>query len=281
MPSQTDGEALRKVAHKQFPILKCLSQSPKTIPELVSDSQRSRTTIDRGMNSLTQHQLIQKTDEKKYKLTTKGKLVKDEIEDYNALTDTLADTTDLICSLTDGEKIPRDIFRDAEYRLADPKAPETCLQPVADLLRSATQFQATSTVALTHFLDIVCSAVRDNNIEIKVTAEKHVIESMAQIRNKDLAQLCSNNCVSIFSIEKSIPYTGWVIDTPSREVGGFLVHSQGAVRGILMNNSKQTVEWLRAFCGGYQSDGTLVTESAIRGFYDKNHVDSYNFDNLF
>lgn len=264
MSPQSDGETLREVIHKRYPILECISGSQKSIPELVAVSQNSRTTIDRAIKSLKTHQLIQKLDGGKYELTYKGKLVKNEVKDYNALMDTLADTTDLVCSLNDGEKISRDVFRGAEYRIADPKAPETCLQLIAELLKSATQFQATSTVALTYFLDIICNTVSQNNIEVEITAEEHVIESMAQIRKEDLAQLCSNNCVSLFSIEKPIPYSGWVIDAPPREVGGFVVHSGGAVRGILMNDSQQTVDWLRTFCDGYQSDGTLVTESAIR-----------------
>ncbi|WP_152420663.1 helix-turn-helix transcriptional regulator [Halorubrum tebenquichense] len=265
MVPQPDGEALREVIHKRYPILECIGDSQKTIPEIVTDSEKSRTTVDRGIKSFKNHQLIRESERGQYELTNKGKLARDEIKDYNAFMDSLAGTTDLVCSLSDAEQIPRDIFRGAEYRIADPKAPETCLQHISEILKSATQFQATSTVALTYYLDMIHNTINRNNTKAKIIAEKDVIESMAQMRKEDLKQLCSDDRMNLFSIDKSIPYTGWVINTPSREVGVLIFHSGGGIKGILMNDSQQTVEWLRTFCDRYQSNGTLITESTIQG----------------
>ncbi|MGQ3330722.1 helix-turn-helix transcriptional regulator [Halorubrum sp. FL23] len=264
MVPQSDGEALREVIYKRYTILECIGDSRKTIPEIVTDSQKSRTTIDRSIKSLESHQLIRELEGRQYELTNKGKLVRDEVKDYNAFIDSLAGTTDLICSLNDVEQIPRDVFRDAEYRIADPKAPETCLQYISDILKSATHFQATSTVAHTYLIDIICSTISKNNTKTEITAEKDIIESLAQIRKDNLKRIASDDSVDFFSVDKPIPYTGWVIDTPSREVGVLILHSGGGIKGVVMNDSQQTIDWLRKFCDRYQSDGTLITESSIQ-----------------
>lgn len=176
MESKYDGKQLRDLVHKRYDILKCIDESQKDIPTIVSSTNFSRTTVDRSIKTLIEHDLIEKTGDRKYELTSKGELIKDETKDFHILTDSIASATDLISYLNQAEQIPRYIFCDASINMANPKAPEACLQPIVQLLEEATYFRATSRVAMTYGLDKLYDIADKKQAKVEICGKKEVIK---------------------------------------------------------------------------------------------------------
>ncbi|WP_152421870.1 transcriptional regulator FilR1 domain-containing protein [Halorubrum saccharovorum] len=176
----------------------------------------------------------------------------------------MASATDLISSLNQAEQVPRFIFRGANISMADPKAPEACLQPIIQILEKSTHFRTTSRVAMTYGVNKLCKIVKKRGISVEVCAQKKVIKSMSKLCREEMKELYEVENVKIYSISDPVPYSLWIAETPSNTQGGFVVHLDGAVKGILSNDSPQAIDWMEMSYDKIQEGGKLVNESTIQ-----------------
>ncbi|PSQ54951.1 hypothetical protein BRD22_11245 [Halobacteriales archaeon SW_8_68_21] len=264
MEPKYDGKQLRDLVHKRYDILECINKSQKDIPTIVTNTKFSRTTVDRSVKTLIKHDLIQETEDRKYKLTSKGELIKDETKEFHILTDSIASATDLISYLNQPEQIPPYIFRDASINMANPKAPEACLRPIIQLLEEATYFCATSRVAMTYGLDKLYDIANKKEMKVEICVGKEVMNFSSKLYKEKMKKLCQANHIEIYSTSNAVPHSLWIVETPSNTKGGFVVHSDGAVKGILSNDSSQAVDWIEMLYNSIQDESELITESAIR-----------------
>ncbi len=235
-------EGLREAVAKRHDVLAVLLEEPMTKPELVDRLTASRSTIDRAIRELEEVETVERIGST-YHPTTSGKIAFSEFQNYVKTTETLTDGIPLLEVWPDDSPISPAVIRDAEVHVADSHTPENALTPIVNVLKSASKVRVLMPVVLTTYLDILETFVEENCLEVELVVEDEILGAFDDPYWSANRGLETASEVRVHTSEAELPFTLWLIDTDDERYAGVTVHERGGIRGVILNESPDAVEW--------------------------------------
>ncbi|MFC4449565.1 helix-turn-helix transcriptional regulator [Halorussus aquaticus] len=236
------GDELRDVLHKRSDILDAVADRPRTKPELIDIVDKSRSTIDRGVDDLESVDCIERRNGA-YHPTTKGRLALAEYADFTEITNRLETAGEILNHLSSENPISRVFLEDVTIHSANPHVPGAALEERNELLRSSTRMIGLTPTALCSFPDTLAEVVRDQSITIEIVVEEAVFESLSEVKSDRITALVAHDDVTFYTFEGTLPYALWVMEQEDDTYAGITVYENGGVQGVLINDTTEAVAW--------------------------------------
>lgn len=97
-------------------LLIALAEGPKSKPELTERCDISRSTVNRGINTLIEEGLVQRVERSRYDLTLFGAIVQRDLERVNSRLETVAAVRELLTELGEATDLEAELFDEATIR---------------------------------------------------------------------------------------------------------------------------------------------------------------------
>lgn len=256
-PKPEQGEKLRKILHKRSDLLQAVVDEPAGKPELVDTVGVSRSTVNRGIRSLESVDCVESKNGQ-YTATKKGELALAEYRKYEAQTDTIDDSGDVLNFLPKDATISDDFLRNITVSSRDPNVPDAVLESSYDLLESTSRMIGLAPIALTTYPDLIKDGIENRSLSVELVIEDTVFDSLWNVNEDLISKLNGDDNVTLYISEDSLPYSLWVMEHEAGVTAGITVHGDGAVQGILTNDSPAAVEWAREMYNDYREQAIPV-----------------------
>lgn len=237
---------------KRFEILDVIAVDWKRKPEIVDRTPNARTTVDRGIDELRQHDLVERRDSS-YRATGIGR---HHLECYRQLladAEVLFDARDLLYHLNDGEQIPPAVLRDADIDRIQPHMPDTVANGVIENVREADYVRFCASVQLGQYVE--------NNVDQLMAGELEIVSIYDPGRWNAVVNEYGDEYIKMFEhddlrgyITDSLPsYTLGCFRCSEREWMGILVHTDTGLQATVINDSESAVNWAKRKLDDIQS----------------------------
>lgn len=258
-PEPAQGKELRGVLSKRSDILQAVADEPLTKPQLIDIVDVSRSTIDRGIKSLESVDCVENRDGH-YIATTKGEFSLEEYLRYKRNTNSIDEGGDILNYLDSDVEMSKNFLRNMTVHSRNPHVPDAVLEYSNELLQSATRLTGLAPVALTSYPNLINNEIEERGMSVELVMEDSVLNSLQDIKADVLSDLCADENVDLYIYEDSLPYAMWIMQHDDGETAGITVYDNGAVQGILSNDSPEAVDWAKDVCMEYRDQSIYLAE---------------------
>ncbi|SFB67522.1 Predicted transcriptional regulator, contains HTH domain [Halobiforma haloterrestris] len=254
----------REVVSKRDEILASLFNSPKTKPELVSTIGKSRSTINRAIDSLTENHCVKRTEDGAYCVTQTGNLALRTHQEFKDRMGTLSNSDDIINAISPQFELGYEFLKGVKTLEAEDGVPELALSKSNEIISGSDEFRGLVGVWFSSYPEILLSEVKENDLELEIVTNAELIESLYQINEDPISELLLHENTTILAAECEIPESVWLTDGPSGKHSGITVHSRGGIIGVLINNRQSSVQWVEEIYSEYK--GMATQELTVADF---------------
>jgi len=258
-PEPAQGKELRETLSKRSDILQAVADEPLTKPQLIDIVDVSRSTIDRGTKSLESVDCVENRDGH-YTATTKGEFALDEYLQYKRNTNSIDEGGDILNCLGNDVEMSKNFLRNMTVHSRNPHVPDAVLEYSNELLQSATRLTGLAPVALTSYPNLINNEIEERGMSVELVIEDSVLNSLQDLKADVLSDLCADEDVDLYIYEDSLPYAMWIMQHDDGETAGITVYDNGAVQGILSNDSPEEVDWAKDVCMEYRDQSIYPAE---------------------
>lgn len=230
------------VVAKRRDVLAALS-TPKTKPEIVESISISRSTVDRAIDSLSDHGFVER-DGSEYVTTYAGREAVAAYEGLLGRLRALDRARPVLDALDPDADVPPAILEGASVDRPSPEAPETPIERTIERIEGASSLCGISPVLLSRYVD-VCASLAADEAAVELLLTDGVLERLPETYPDGFVALAESDHVSIFAVTEAPPYSIWLAEHDDGPVGGFVVFSESGVAGAISNDTPAMVEWVR------------------------------------
>lgn len=234
------GDDLNAALTDRHSCLRALIGQPRSKRELEEEIDCSRSTLDRAVRTLADAGFVRYEDGV-WKLTLLGRCSYQTREAYLDRLDGLAEAAEILDGFSPNHPIDCQFLAGADVYKADPSMPDAVMQTLLDCAEQATEMYVATPVVVTGFAENFYESVRtgrDYTLEMLLPAGVFDrIHTTFPTLTNDLV-----NDPNVDLHRASIPFNFglWIADAD--EVGVVVFADQG-VRGILVNDTDDAVDW--------------------------------------
>jgi len=258
-PEPAQGKEVRETLSKRSDILQAVADEPLTKPQLIDIVDVSRSTIDRGIKSLESVDCVENRGGD-YTATTKGEFALDEYLRYKKNTNSIDEGGDILNYLGNDVEMSKNFLRNMTVHSRNPHVPDAVLEYSNELLQSATRLTGLAPVALTSYPNLINNEIEERGMSVELVMEDSVLNSLQDLKGDVLSDLCADEDVDLYIYENSLPYAMWIMQHDDGETAGITVYHNGAVQGILSNDSPEAVDWAKDVCMEYRDQSIYFAE---------------------
>lgn len=233
-------------------------RTPSTKPELVTELNAARSTIDRAIDNLEAVDCVTRQGGRIH-VTATARVALIEYDDYVASTDAITRSSTFLNTIPADAPLDVALLRGAEISLAESHAPEAALAASIDVFRRATVLKGLAPVVLTFYPDLIADRVVSGDLTVEIIAQENVVDSFGDLASENVDRLLESKSVTLSVIDEQLPYALWVMDTPDGVYAGITAYEDGGVRGVLINGSKPAVTWAREQYNEYRNRARAVS----------------------
>ncbi|SDQ92016.1 helix-turn-helix transcriptional regulator [Natronobacterium texcoconense] len=242
MFATSSNSELREIISNRDDILKSLSGSPKTKPELISSVEKSRSTIDRAIESLGAYHCVKKDENGTYCLTKTGRIALQTYQDFNNTIESLSNSHNIINEVPPEFELGYEFLKNVEIFEAKEGVPELVLSKRNKIINNSDEFRGLAAVAFSSYPETLLAAVKENDVDLEIVSNPSLIEALYQINKETIATLVSHENTTILVTDRDIPESLWLTNGSDGPHSGITVHSNGGIVGVLINNQQAGVE---------------------------------------
>ena len=236
---------LDETVYKRGELLCAIDDQPRAKPALTDAINASRSTIDRGVKELVEADCIER-DGSKYHPTLLGSLSADRYRKYRSNVGSLDKAKEIVSALPPSTSLDTTLLTGAEVYPADPAAPEAALQPSIDLLADANRLVGFAPVKISLFVDVIYENATSNGLSAEIIVDKDTLQPLLRKDEQRLRELVSEDQMEILASGETLQYALWMMESSEREVAGATIYENGGIRGLILNSSREAVEWTRS-----------------------------------
>jgi len=252
---------LRDQLGKRHDVLSALSAGPRTKPALVEAVDKSRSTIDRAITALADHDCVEPAGKGRYRLTKAGRTGLSVYSDYVARTSALSEATALV---NDSElEIAVEFLNGMDVSVADPQVPELALEPSTRLVKEASQLRGLAAAMLGSYPEILLEAVRESGLGVEIVTSQQLATSALELKPQAVSALLSADGVELRITEKPVPESLWLVTTPEGTHAGITVHADNGVKGVIINSTPAAVAWAEETYSSFRDATEPLAQSVI------------------
>ncbi|MDS0281427.1 helix-turn-helix transcriptional regulator [Haloarcula onubensis] len=228
------------VVAKRRDVLAALS-TPKTKPALVEALDASRSTVDRAVDALQEHDFVTRRGSE-YVATYAGRAAVDAYGQYLDRLDALAAAQPVVAELPPDVDIPPAVLDGATVTESVPEAPEAPVETNVPIVTDARRFRGTGPVVLPRYIDVTASLV-ESGTETELVLTEAVVDVLAETYPEGLSTFEANDGISLYVTDEQMPYAVWTAETPEGTVSGIVVYSESGIVGNINNDTTAMNEW--------------------------------------
>jgi len=254
MPGDVDAFATLLV--RRAPLLRLLNDAPKTKPELVAETDVSRSTVDRAVRDMEGAGVVERRNGAVV-LTLVGRLALDSYEAFHADIASLADCRALR-DLDADAPIEVRALRECSVVAASPNTPHRCVREWIDRLRTADRVELYGTMVLPQVLDALVDDVVDGSLDVEAYLVPPVIEALVSDFGERAQRALDSDAVSIAEVEGGPSFDLAVFrgsDGSETVCIGFGTHG---LEYLVLNETTEAVAWAHERLAAVRSDAEPI-----------------------
>lgn len=240
----SDGQELRAVLSKRHTVLEAISTGGKTKPELVEILEHSRSTIDRGIEDLSEVGCVTATG-RRYSVSPLGVTALQLHREYVETSAGLDAAEPLLNALERDDPVNPVMFRDAEVYVSDPQTPEVGIQRSIDVVENAHTFRGYAPVVFEEYFDIHLEQHEREEFQSEIILEAGLYEKIQTHFKEKFRSLRGQDGQRLFVTDRMLSYAPWVAIQDTASYAGMTVYDGGAMKGVVINESSAAVAWMR------------------------------------
>jgi predicted transcriptional regulator len=236
--TSSDPDTLADVLAKRRGPLRALLEEPRDKRDLVTALDIPRSTLDRAIRELEGLGLVE-YDGGVYRPTLFGRTALEEHDRYRRTLSDLADAKNVLEPLSVDSPLGREFLEGATALASMPHAPDGIVQELMRSVRSAKLVRGVAPVALTGHTGSFQEAATENDGRLELVMTEEVFELLAETQGESVVEAIETGQVDFY--RGSIPFRFglWITD----DEAGVAVYTGTGIRGVLLNNDEQAVEW--------------------------------------
>ena len=228
---------------KRRDVLSVLS-APATKPELVQTLDISRSTVDRAIDALLEHALVERRGSE-YVATYAGREGVAAYERYLDRVAALERAQPVLAELPPDVDIDPAVLEGAEVVESTPEAPEAPIEANIDYLVAPTAFRGTGPTVLPQYIDVMTALAEDEGVETEIVVTESVATALKETYEDGFARLAGASGLGLYVTDEPMPYAVWTAESPDRTGSGIVVYGDNGVAGVINNDTPAMNEWAR------------------------------------
>lgn len=248
------AERLDETVTKRRDFLASLRDEPSTKPELVDRLDASRSTVDRAISDLQDHELVSRSGSE-YQLTIVGKQAIQQYEQYLDGLGDLHDASEVIADIPADAQFHESLLEDAEVTTADLHDPNVPLDRTREIMETASEVRKVTPAVFPVCVELVFNRSGDG-LSLELLVPGDVVETLRE--RYDFGTDGDTEEIDLFRMAETPPYGLWIADTPDGEYCGLMAHSETGVRGLIVTQSPEACEWADEQITSYRSEAERV-----------------------
>jgi len=250
----TSKSSIRDVLSKRYAVLSLLIEQPRTKPELVDNLDCSRATVDRAINELLDTRCVQlvETTSRRYEATQTGVIAAETHSNYRDTIDALDEAWTALNPLPADATVAPKFLRGADVY----SPPDPARQPSQEIFRDCTNFYGTAPAVFKAYFDSHLQKLQDDEFDSEIIFQADVVEEIQNRYSTQFEKLAAFDSMSLFVVERQLPYALWLMELESRTVGGITTYESGNIKGIIINDSPEAIQWVRTEYQQYKNRST-------------------------
>lgn len=258
-PGMESGSQLRDVLSKRHRLLRVFLDGPKTKPELVSNIDQSRSTVDRAVAELLEIECIEPATVagNEYRITLAGELALQTYLDYCETSAKLQLHTSLLNAVPSDAEVSKTFLSAADVH-SSTKAPDVATQPAIELLPEATKLAGTAPVVYGEYFEVLNEWIQKEDSALELVLEKNLLDAIEDNYRSKFARMKDSESVKIYVLDEQIPYAIWLLDHETTSHAGITIYEDGGIKGSLSTDTPQAVRWAREEYDRYKTESSRV-----------------------
>lgn len=254
---------LREVVTQRGDFLEELVGETRRKPDLSEALAVSRSTVDRALRSLEEAGLVTRVDGG-FTATVSGRLAARAYTEYCEQMETLAETGGLLENLDPECDPPQAMLRGADVMLARQPAPYRPATELESFLHDADRVLGLSrSISSSSTSELLARRVQEG-MEYEVVYDTTLAEFLARGRGSERAEMVDTGRFEAYATD-GLPYGLFVFEREEGTVAALVVYDDSDdLRGVLVNDREEAVEWARERWRSVRDEAMPVTETFAR-----------------
>ena len=251
------NDDLRATVAHRHECLDHLDGTALTKPELVEVADASRSTIDRAVNALLEHGLVERTGSQ-YAATATGSIALAEFKSYRRRLTDLDRAAPVLSALPDAVDVDPSILDGADVYETTSFAPEYPIRRSVELVERADRMCGYGPVVLPQYVDVIREAIIENDLELELVFTPTVVDLLADA-HEELRELFAAENTTIYRTDVEQPfYALWQADAADGTHSGIVSCTCDGVKGAIVNDTDAMNEWARRTYAQYRSTASQI-----------------------
>jgi len=229
------------IVAKRRDVLTALS-TPKTKPEIVESLSISRSTVDRAIDELSGHGLVDRNGSE-YVTTYAGREAVAAYEGFLDRASALEQAQPVLDALAPDADVPPAVLEGATVDQPSPEVPESPIEQTIERITGASSLRGVSPVLLSRYVDL-CTALAAQRADVELLLTEEVLDRLPETYPDGFEALAASDHVRIFLITEGPPYSLWRAEQSDGPVSGFVVYGENGVAGTISNDTDAMNEWV-------------------------------------
>lgn len=212
----------------------------------------SRPTVDRAFRELERLGILDSTGSS-YELTRFGRLFCDRFGDHIEEVEVMTELAELLAYLPEKASIDDRLLADSEVFGSEPHAPLSPLTQAGEIVREAERIEGFARALLPQYVSWVYRGVMEDGLEARVILPEPVMEASFDEYMAELSELLDHPNFTLVKALDSVPFGILLVDR--EKVAVSIRDEENHLRGALINDSPQAVEWARERLDALETSG--------------------------
>lgn len=232
---------MHQVLSKRYDIIEALVDGPKTKPELDSQLAVSRSTIDRGIADLLEHEYVEKVNSA-FQATETGRLAFQSYARCLDYLETVQKSTPVV-NLLPKEVVSHEFLRGARIDVVNPQIPWKVLERSSEIIHSAESLRATAPIMFKEFLDSISKSLDRTELDAEIIIDDALYGQLGRPEREILHEFQQTPRHTLLTTGLPTSHAVWIAESGRGDYAGITAYQGGQVVGVIYNDSESAVEW--------------------------------------
>lgn len=250
-PESQDAEKLFTVVQRRSSIFNRILSGTHRRSELASEADSSRTTVYRGLEELAELNLVTGANDD-YVPTNFGRIVFQQVQDFNKRLDNIQAARDLISELPSVEPEVGGFLIGAEIARPNPVAPLNLVGELSCEIQAATTVQILTRVIHPRVVGSIINTLKQEESEVEMVLGHTAIEHLSKNFLGHLSEDVLMGQFSILSSPNEPSFGLIIVEEPKVEDYFIIYDGRGNICGYLRNDTVKAHEWAKSTYAEYR-----------------------------
>ncbi|ADQ68939.1 Sugar-specific transcriptional regulator TrmB [Halogeometricum borinquense DSM 11551] len=202
----------------------------------------SRSTAYKAISELEEMGLARRGSEG-YELTATGRLLFEEYRRFRNRVEAVCHPAQLLSILPADIDINFEVLEGAEVSFAERYAPNRPVTEIADVIRDADVLRGTGPVVLPSYVELFHDQFVAGELEAELVFERAAFDHLSTDYADEFSEAVESGALEVRVTDEELPFGLLMIEKPTQKVGVIVYDRGGELRGFILNDSENAVEW--------------------------------------